>query len=277
MFNNIKQETRIYYMRKKKPIVPIKERSAKTAGFNCICRAQSFHEKDSYFKGGDYIAPAMIPFSIRLLIKLKAIKLLTTIAPKSTYAYIIARTKFFDSIYRQAIENNFEQIVLFCSGYDSRGLRFINDKTKTKVFELDVKTTQTKKLKIFQKLKVFPPPGISLISINFDNEPIKKKLLSSDFKGNKKTLFILEGAFMVLKKKTISHIFELFHSITGKESEILFDCIDKTIFENNNKLKMISIFDSDDIRNEYFEKKNKKFKKFKNLHFIVHAKKQHNS
>ena len=261
-------------MRKKKPILPIKERSAKTAGYSCICRAQSFYETNSYFKSDDYLAPIMIPFSIRLLIRIKAIKLLSTIIPKSTYTYIIARTKLFDSVCLKAIDNNFEQIVIFCSGYDSRGLRFLNDNTKTKIFELDVKKTQTIKLKQLAKQKIYIHPDISLVSIDFDNESIKEKLLSTAFKGNRKTLFVMEGAFMVLNKKTIFNIFELFQSITGKESEILFDCIDKSMIENNKKLELISLLDSDDIENQYFTNTNKKLTKIKNKHFIVHARKQ---
>ncbi|MCK5096595.1 MAG: SAM-dependent methyltransferase [Desulfobacteraceae bacterium] len=260
-------------MRKKKPIVPIKERSAKAAGFSCICRAQSFYEKNQYFKSDDYIAQKMIPFSIQLLLKLKVIKLLLSIVPKSTYTYIIARTKFFDSVFENAVKNNFEQIVLFCPGYDSRGIRFLNDNTKTKLFEMDVEATQAKKLKQLQKQKIYIPDDITFIPVDFDNESIKDKLLKSGFKGNRKTLFVLEGAFMVLNKKSISNIFELFHSITGKESEILFDCIDKSMFEDNNKLELISLLDSDDIGNEYFNKNNKKLKRIKNLHYIVHAKK----
>jgi methyltransferase (TIGR00027 family) len=261
-------------MRKKKPIVPIKERSARTAGFGCVCRAQSFFEKDPLLKCDDYIAPKMVPFSIKLLIKLKIIKLLSMIVPKSTYTYTIARTKFFDHIFEHSLKNNFEQIVLFCPGYDSRGIRYLNDKTKTKVFELDVKETQRSKFKALKKQKIYFPQNISFISVNFDQESVKEKLLSSDFKGNRKTLFILEGAFMVLNKKTLADIFELFQSITGKESEILFDCIDKQLFKDNNKLEIISITDSDAIQKEYFSITNKDFKKIKNLHYIVHAKKQ---
>ena len=128
-------------MRKKKPILPIKERSAKAAGFTCICRAQSFFENNMFLKTDDYIAPVMMPFLTRLLLRFKVIKLLSKMAPQSTYTYITARTKFFDSVYKQAIENGFEQIVSFCTGYDSRGIRFLNDKTTTKLFELDVKET----------------------------------------------------------------------------------------------------------------------------------------
>lgn len=264
-------------MRKKKPIVPIKERSAKTAGFTCICRAQSFQEQDPFLKCDDYIAQTMVPFSVKIFLKLNIIKFLSTLVPKSTYTYIVARTKLFDSVFTDAVKNDFEQIVSFCPGYDSRGIRFLKDSKKTKLFELDVKETQAKKIKGLAKQKIYFPPSISFISIDFDNESVKEKLLSSDFKGNRKTLFILEGAFMVLNKKALTSIYELFQSVTGKESEIIFDCIDKSIFENNNKLEIISMTDSDETRKEYSSKTNKNFKKIKNLHYIAHARKQINA
>jgi methyltransferase (TIGR00027 family) len=261
-------------MRKKKPIVPIKERSAKAAGFSCICRAQSFYEKNQYFKSDDYIAQKMIPFSIQLLLKLKVIKLLLTITPKSTYTYIIARTKFFDSIFKNAVKNNFEQIVSFCPGYDSRGIRFLNDNTKTRVFEIDVKETQAKKLKQLQKQKIYIPDDITFIPVDFDNDSIKDRLLSSGFKGNRKTLFVMEGAFMVLNKNAVTILFGLFQSITGKESEILFDYIDKSVLENNKKLQMISTLSSEKIEENYFTNINKKLTNIDKKHFLAHAKKQ---
>ena len=260
-------------MRKKKPILPIKERSAKAAGFTCICKAQSFFENNMFLKTDDYMAPIMMPFSTRLLLKFKIIKLLSMVVPQSTYAYITARTKFFDSVYKQAIESNFEQIVSFCSGYDSRGIRFLNDQTMTKLFELDVRDTQARKLKQLQKQKIYIPDNITFIPIDFDNESIKEKLLKSEFKGNKKTLFVLEGAFMVLNKKTITSIFELFNSITGKESEILFDYIDLPVLNDYKKLKLISLLDSDDIENKYYNNNNKILIKIKGKHFLAHGKK----
>jgi len=260
-------------MRRKKPIVPIKERSANTAGYNCVCWAQAFYEKNYLLKGDDYIAPKMIPFSIQLLIKLKFIKIISTIVPKSTYAYIVARTKFFDSVIKKTIENNFEQIILFCPGYDSRGIRLLNDNTKTKLFELDVKTTQAKKLKQLEKLKIFIPDDIAFIPMDFDNESIKDKLLNSGFKGNRRTLFVLEGAFMVLNKETVNTIFDLFRSLTGKESEIVFDYINQPVLDNHKELQMISLLSSDDIEDKYFNCSNKKSIKIKGKHFIAHAKK----
>ncbi len=260
-------------MRKKKPIVPIKERSAKTAGFNCICKAQAFYEKDPLLKSDDYIAPKMIPRSIKLLLKLKIIKLISTIAPKSTYAYIVARTKFFDSVIKKAIANDFEQIVSFCAGYDSRGVRFLNDKTKTKLFELDVKTTQARKLKQLEKLQIYIPHDITFVPMDFDNEPIKERLLNSGFKGNRKTLFVLEGTFMVLKKETVTSIFELFYSITGKESEILFDYIALPVLDDYKKLRLISLLDSEDIENNYYKNNNKILIKITGKYFLAHAKK----
>ncbi len=259
-------------MKRKKPIVPIKDRSAKTAGFACICRAQSFFEHNSLLKTNDYIAPIMIPLSIKVLLKLNIIKLISKLAPKSTYAYIVARTKFFDAVFNQSIINNFEQIVSFCPGYDSRGIRFLNT-TTTKLFELDVKNTQAKKLKQLQKKKIYIPDGITFIPIDFENESIKERLLASEFKGNKKTLFVLEGTFMVLNKKTMDNIFELFNSITSKDSEVLFDYIDRPVSDDNKKLQLISLLDSNDLENKYYNTHNKTLKKINKKHFIALAKK----
>ncbi len=108
--------------------------------------------------------------------------------------------------------------------------------------------------------------------MDFDNESIKERLLASGFKGNRKTLFIMEGTFMVLNKKTIKTIFELFYSITGKESEILFDYIDLPVLDDYKKLQIISLLDSEDIENKYYNN-NKILIKINKKHFFAHAKK----
>ena len=41
-----------------------------------------------------------------------------------TYEYVIARTKFFDDVFKQALVENFPQIVFLGAGYDTRPYRF---------------------------------------------------------------------------------------------------------------------------------------------------------
>ncbi|MCP3874403.1 MAG: hypothetical protein GY699_14770 [Desulfobacteraceae bacterium] len=78
---------------------------------------------------------------------------------------------------------------------------------------------------------------------------------------------------MVLNKKAMASIFELFNSITGKDSEVLFDYIDRPVSDDNRNLQLISLLDSNDLENKYYNTHNKTLKKINKKHFIALAKK----
>jgi O-methyltransferase involved in polyketide biosynthesis len=58
------------------------------------------------------------------------------------YEYIIARTKYIDAAFIQALKQDFDQVVIFGAGLDSRELRFQDINQATKIFELDAPITQ---------------------------------------------------------------------------------------------------------------------------------------
>jgi methyltransferase (TIGR00027 family) len=60
------------------------------------------------------------------------------------YEFIIARTAYFDHIFKQALLENLPQIVILGAGYDSRAYRFCNLNQDTSIYELDAEPTQTR-------------------------------------------------------------------------------------------------------------------------------------
>ena len=115
------------------------------------------------------------------------------------YEYVIARTKYIDSIFQKAISSEFDQILLFGAGFDSRGIRFAHVNTKTKIFEMDVPITQDAKIKQLKKRHIEIGPNVIFVPIDFSRESLENKLLESGFKKNQKSLFILEGRTDVFK------------------------------------------------------------------------------
>lgn len=213
----------------------IEKKSSRTAAMTCTSRASSFYEKSPFYKCNDYIAPRLLPKFIHLLIKSKRIRyfLLRIIAPKGIYEYVIARTKMIDEIFLNAISNNFDQILLFGAGFDSRGIRLIDDNLKTKIFELDVKTTISDKLKQYNKRKI-DPGKIIFVEIDFNTEKIADKLKTAGFQYNKKTLYILEGITMYLDESAVNKDFEFILESAGVGSKVVFDYIYKSVIEEEN-------------------------------------------
>ena len=222
-------------MNSKKSKPRIEKKSSRTAAMTCVSRASSFYEKSPYYESNDNIAPRLLPKFIHLLIKSRRMRifLLKICAPRGIYEYVIARTKVIDEIFLNAISNNFEQILLFGAGFDSRGIRLVDADDKVKVFELDVNTTISDKIKQYKKRKI-DPGEVIYVKIDFNTEKIDDKLKAAGFQYNRKTLYILEGIIMYLNESAVNEDFRFISESAGGGSEVVFDYIYKSVLEGKN-------------------------------------------
>ncbi|MFX1452518.1 MAG: class I SAM-dependent methyltransferase [Promethearchaeota archaeon] len=296
-------------MKSKKIRRRIEKKSSRTAAMTCVSRASSFYEKSPFYKSNDNIARRLLPKLIHFLIKSRRMRslLLKKLAPNGIYEYVIARTKFIDEIFLNAILNNFDQILLFGAGFDSRGIRLTDKNERTKIFELDVKTTISDKLKQYKKRKI-DPGNVVYVEIDFNKDKIGDKLKTAAFQDNKKTLYILEGITMYLDEAAVNEDFRFITQSAGRGSELVFDYIydsvlkemnlyygEQEIFQRVKKsgeawtfgivkeeiinflsqqgLELIEHMDSNKLEEKYFkDKDNKIVGKVNGTHCIVYAK-----
>ncbi|MCE5214223.1 MAG: hypothetical protein LLF83_05835, partial [Methanobacterium sp.] len=85
----------------------IDRKTSRTAEFTCMIRALSFYEKTPQFKSNDYIAPILVPKFFLPVIKINILRnfFKNRFFPKGMYEYVIARTKFIDTLFQNAIES----------------------------------------------------------------------------------------------------------------------------------------------------------------------------
>jgi len=213
----------------------IESKTSRTAEFNCMFRAASFNEKIPQYKSDDYIAPKLVPKFFMPVVKIGVFKsLFNRFFPPGMYEYVIARTKYIDSIFQKALLNEFDQILIFGAGFDSRGIRFADSNKKTKIFELDVPVTQEAKINQLKKRGIEINPNIIFISIDFNKESIEDKLLESGFKRDQKSLFILEGLTYYLSRQAVDEAFNVINKLAGSESEVVFDYIYTSVLRGEN-------------------------------------------
>ena len=81
------------------------------------------------------------------------------------YEYVIARTKYIDAIFRQALSDQFSQILLFGAGFDTRALRFQDEAQNTMIYELDASATQEAKVGQYKKRHLSIPPNLIFIPV----------------------------------------------------------------------------------------------------------------
>lgn len=288
----------------------IESKTSRTAEFTCMTRAASFYEKRPQYKNNDYIAPKLLPKFIVPIIKIGALrKFFTNRFPSGMYEYVIARTKFIDSVFQKAISNEFDQILIFGAGFDSRGIRFGDLNKKTIIFELDAPVTQKAKINQLKKRGIRINPNITFISIDFNKESLEDKLIESGFTKNKRSLFILEGLTMYLNPEAIENTFSVINQFAGNDSELIFDYVYSSVLREENlyygesevlkhvndanepwsfgiekgeiesflkdrNLKLIQNLNSEDLENKFFtDEHGNKVAKVNGTHCITYAKK----
>jgi methyltransferase (TIGR00027 family) len=215
----------------------IEIKTSRTAEFTCMSRAASYREQRECYKGTDNIAYALVPGFVKLLLRFPRICQLyhKHLAPKGIYEYVIARTKYIDSVFMEALEQGFEQIVIFGAGFDSRAQRFNHLNRSTRIFELDAPITQGEKLNAFKEKNIMIPENLIYVPINFMQESLAEKLIEAGFEKDRKSLFLLEGVTMYLSDDAIDKTFTFIRDVAGKGSWVVFDYIYAGVLRQENK------------------------------------------
>ena len=215
----------------------VETKSSRTAAFTCLSRAASYKDKRECYAGPDNIAYLLIPAFFRLLLKSRRLYWLfmRRFIPKGIYEYVIARTKYFDAAFIEALKQGFDQILIFGAGFDSRALRF-NDLNKgTSILELDTPLTQREKVKVYQSKKLAVPKQLVFVPIDFNKDDLETVLAQAGFVMGKKSLFMLEGITMYLSQAGIDSTFRFVSKVSGTGSRVVFDYIYGSVLRKENR------------------------------------------
>jgi methyltransferase (TIGR00027 family) len=201
--------------------------SSNTAAWTCVSRAASSLEEDSHYRSNDDLARALVPRLLGILLRIPLTRRLffRIFAPPGIYEYVIARTKYIDTVWLDALSAGFEQILLFGAGFDTRALRFHAQAGDTKVYELDVPSTQHAKLDQYRKRGLSIPSGVEFIGIDFDKDSLRERLDEAGFREGMRTLFVLEGLVMYLQPESVHETFEVIRDLAGPSSQVVFDAV----------------------------------------------------
>jgi methyltransferase (TIGR00027 family) len=191
-------------------------------------------EADTHYRSDDYIAPLLIPGFIKPVMRISLLRRFFTrkIAPKGIYEYVVARTKYLDAVFEQALAERFDQILIFGAGFDTRALRFQDKAQNSRIYELDVSTTQQAKIRRYQERNLTVPPNVRFVAIDFDKELLPAKLDEAGFGKQKRSLFILEGLLMYLQPASVDATFQTIQDYAGRRSLVAFDHIYASVLRN---------------------------------------------
>ena len=173
----------------------VENKPSESALIVTFCRALSASDEREEIKGPDFLAEYFLSEEGKKSLKNSASRKWTiqNMITSPKYGFIISRTAFFDMIFKKNLDENIPQIVFLGAGYDTRPYRFHDALGKTKVFEVDIQSTQKRKIDILQNNKIEIPEQLTFVSINFETDNLGKVLLKSGYDESAKTLFIREG------------------------------------------------------------------------------------
>jgi methyltransferase (TIGR00027 family) len=213
----------------------IESKTSRTAEFTCLARCLSYLEEREQYKSDDYVSLVIMNGLIRQLLRFPLFRRkFMDKNPPGMYEYVIARTKTIDAEFKRALEQGFEQILIFGAGFDSRGIRLGSKARNTRIFELDAPATQSAKIKRYRQKKIGIPENLVFIPIDFERESLPERLLQEGYEKGRPSLFILEGLTMYLQPESVDSTFRVIEEFAGSGSRVVFDHIYASVVRREN-------------------------------------------
>jgi len=213
----------------------IETTASRTAEWTCVARAASSLEPDYHLRTDDSVARQLVPKYVDLLLHTRlGRRLYKAIAPTGLFEYVVARTKYVDAAFQQALAERFDQILIFGAGFDTRALRFQQLSRNARLFELDVPTTQKAKIAQYNKRHLTIPGNLVFIPINFDTDLLPAKLEEAGFGKGRKSLFVMEGLLMYLQPESVDATFRVIEQFAGQGSRVVFDYLYASVIREEN-------------------------------------------
>ena len=215
----------------------LETKSSQTAAYTCFSRGCATREKDSRFRGPDYMAEILFPPLARLTLNIAPVRriMIRRMFPPGLHEYVFARTKVMDAAFVEALEERVPQIVLLGAGFDTRGLRFAGRNRGTTIFELDAPTTQQAKIGVLRRKKIPLPEEIVYVPIDFDQEEVAGVLEKAGYQADQRCLFLWEGVTMYLSAQAVDRTLEFIRRSSTPGSRVAFDYIYAAVLRKENR------------------------------------------
>lgn len=203
----------------------VDKRASETALKVCFCRALASRDERDPIRGPDTMAELFLDAESRTILASTAARswvIQNRISPP-LYGYFIARTRYFDELFVDALDRALPQIVLLGAGYDTRPYRFAKRLGRTRVYEVDVATTQAHKRSLLAAGAVAVPPQLAFVTMNFWTDDYAQALAQAGFDSRARTLFVWEGVSYYLVEADVLRTLRFVSSGAAAGSLIGFD------------------------------------------------------
>jgi methyltransferase (TIGR00027 family) len=129
-----------------------------------------------------------------------------------SFAYLGARTCFFDQFVADALDEGIHQVVVLGAGYDSRAWRFA--RPGVTFYEVDLPATQADK-----RIRA-PVGGPTFVPADVTGPSLGASLTAAGFRPGEATAFTAEGLTMYLTEPQVTHLLGLISALSGPGSRL---------------------------------------------------------
>lgn len=137
---------------------------------------------------------------------------LSRLGHNPAFAYLAARTSFYDDEVRRAVDDGIRQIVVVGAGYDTRAWRFAAPGVA--FVEVDQPATQA------DKRQRVPAGGPRFVAAEIGVDPLPDRLAEAGVTADEPTLFTVEGLTMYLDEATVTDLLRSLASVGGPGSRL---------------------------------------------------------
>jgi methyltransferase (TIGR00027 family) len=160
----------------------------------------------------DPYAHSMLPSSWAPAASFLRLPGLGRLGQNKSFAYLAARTRFYDQFVIEALDRGVEQVVVVAAGYDSRAWRMARQGVT--FYEVDLPTTQA------DKRSRAPEAGPVYVPADVTDPSLADKLTSAGFGSGEATAFTVEGLTMYLAEHQVADLLRTLANLAWPQSRL---------------------------------------------------------
>jgi methyltransferase (TIGR00027 family) len=153
---------------------------------------------------------------------------------------IFSRKRYIDEKLIEAIDRDFETVVILGSGLDTRAYR-IPQLSTLPLYEVDLPQTIVFKEKKLQQLYGSVPPHVRLVPVDFDRQKLEDVLTSHGYSLGQRSFFIWEGVTQYISEPAVRAVFG-FLSKVSPGSRIVFTYIVSDFLEGERTYELEKMY-----------------------------------
>ncbi len=203
----------------------LEDKPSETAMTVAFCRALATVDEREELRGPDNLAEIFLTEDSKRPLKDQAARkwVMDNLMTGGVYEYFIARTAYLDQVVADALRENVPQIVFLGAGYDTRSYRLLELIRDTKIFEVDISSTQKRKKQLLEVARISIPEQLTFIAINFEKDSFTEVFAEAGYDKHKRTLFVWEGVTYYLTPEAVDTTLDFIKNNSPAGSMICFD------------------------------------------------------